>query len=577
MLIIRRALTAPQLLPPRAIDAVRYSDRAFPCAPGGPLPATVRPAPAFLFAVSLLLASSASAQPRLTTVLASEPSALRTWDATVDAQLRSGDLEVRRADADTLVSGRVHTRLQQLHGGVPILGGELTRQTDDLGTTVSIFGSTYSNVDVDVAPALSADDAAAVVLARTGVELGPSRLPTLCIAPTEAGYRLAYQAVAFSADGGLALLIDARDGSIIQQTDAVQRQSAVGTGTGVLGDQKKMSVSSATGVFTTSDLLRPPSLVTFDMHENLQRTLDFLNGVTTLGTADRASDTDNTWTDTPVVDAHAYAGYFYDYYFKRFGRRGLDNNNFRMLSLVHTVPRSAVLTQPNVIVGTFYLNAFYAGGGVMVFGEGLPPNVTSGGQRWDYLSGALDVIGHELTHGVTDYTSRLIYQNESGALNESFSDMMGTAVEFYYQPAGSGPLKADYLIAEDVVTPGGIRSMANPTAYGQPDHYSRRAVLPLSTDNGGVHINSGIPNNVYYLAIEGGTNRTSGLGVQGVGVANREQIEKTMYRAFTQMMPANATFAVARAVTIQAATDLYGSASPAVQALTQAWTAVGVN
>jgi thermolysin len=211
-----------------------------------------------------------------------------------------------------------------------------------------------------------------------------------------------------------------------------------------------------------------------------------------------------------------------------------------------------------------------------VYGEGLPSNLTAGGQRWNYLAGAIDVVAHELTHGVTEYTSNLAYSFESGALNESFSDMMGTAVEFFVQPPGSGSLKADYLCAEDVVTPGGIRSMENPAAYGQPDHYSKFVQLPLTRDNGGVHTNSGIPNHVYYLAIEGGTNRTSGLSVQGVGQANREQIEKVMYRAFTQLMPSNATFSVARAVTIQAAIDLYGTSSAAVRALTQAWTAVGV-
>ena len=92
-----------------------------------------------------------------------------------------------------------------------------------------------------------------------------------------------------------------------------------------------------------------------------------------------------------------------------------------------------------------------------------------------------------------------------------------------------------------------------------------------------MHTNSAIPNQAFYLAIEGGTNRTSGLSVQGVGAANREQIEKVFYRAFTQLMPSNATFSVARAATIQAARDLYSSGSAAERAVTQAWTAVGVN
>ncbi len=149
----------------------------------------------------------------------------------------------------------------------------------------------------------------------------------------------------------------------------------------------------------------------------------------------------------------------------------------------------------------------------MVYGVGLPAGFTLGGQVWDYMSGALDVVAHELTHGVTDYSSNLIYRNESGALNEAFSDIMGTAVEFYWQPAGNGSMRADYLIGEDVVRPGGFRSMENPQAYGDPDHYSNRYLGPL--DNGGVHTNSGIANQAYYLADRGRHQshlRTGGAG-----------------------------------------------------------------
>jgi thermolysin len=146
-------------------------------------------------------------------------------------------------------------------------------------------------------------------------------------------------------------------------------------------------------------------------------------------------------------------------------------------------------------------------------------------------------------------------------------------------------MQADYLIGEDVVVgvttgaPNGIRSMANPALFGQPDHYSKRALLPPDDahDNGGVHVNSGIPNQAFYLAIEGGTNRTSGIRVQGVGAANREQIEKVFYRAFTQLMPSSADFSMARAVTLRAAQDLYGLNSAPFNAVRDAWTAVGVN
>jgi Zn-dependent metalloprotease len=180
-----------------------------------------------------------------------------------------------------------------------------------------------------------------------------------------------------------------------------------------------------------------------------------------------------------------------------------------------------------------------------------------------------------LSHGVTEFSSNLIYLNESGALNEAFSDIMGTSAEFFFQPPGTGSRQADYLIGEDVIRPGGLRSMSNPAAYGDPDHYSKRFLG--SEDNGGVHTNSAIASQAFYLAIEGGTNATSGRSVQGIGGANREQMEKVFYRGFTELLPANATFSVARAATIQAARDLYGAGGNVERAVTEAWTAVGVN
>jgi thermolysin len=508
-------------------------------------------------------------------VTATDPAALRLWDSAVDSMVRDGSLRLRRTTDDTLMSDRAHERLNQYYKGVRVHGGDVARQTDR-GVSVSIFGTVYPDINLSVDPVLTTSDAAAIVKRESGVDLGPSKMPQLLVLPQDGGYRLVYHARAYTVESATEYFIDANDGSIVLTLDAAQRQTAaVGVGTGVLGDQKKMSVTSQAGTFFADDSLRPPLLWTIDMHQNLQRTLDFLNGLIELNEPDRASDSDNKWTDGATVDAHAYVGYTYDYYYKRFGRKGLDNNNIQLASLVHPANRNTVFSQSSSILGLFFVNAFYAGDGIMVYGEGLPSNVTLGGQFWNYLAGALDVTAHELSHGVTEFTSNLIYQGESGALNESFSDMMGTSVEFFYQPAGTGPMKADYLIGEDVVTPGGLRNMANPNAFGDPDHYSRRYTGPL--DNGGVHTNSAIGNQWFYLAIEGGTNRTSGLGVTGVGSANREQIEKVVYRAFTQLMPANATYSTARAVTIQAANDLYGASSAATRAVTQAWTALGVN
>jgi thermolysin len=209
-----------------------------------------------------------------------------------------------------------------------------------------------------------------------------------------------------------------------------------------------------------------------------------------------------------------------------------------------------------------------------VFGEGLPPGESEGGRAFDYASAALDLVAHELAHGVTDASSRLVYRGESGALNEAFSDILATAVEFSAQPPGDGPGRADYRIGEDAVSGGGLRSLEAPAAQGLPDHYDRRIVG--AEDDGGVHANASIASHAYFLAVEGGTNRTSGLAVTGVGPARRQDVEKAFYRAFVYLLPPTATFATARAATLQSARDLYGRGSGVEQALAEAWTAVGV-
>jgi thermolysin len=487
---------------------------------------------------------------------------------------RDGELRPSQVREDTLIPGRSHERLDQHYHGVRVFGGDVARQLDG-GLLVSIFGNLYEGIALETVPTVTAEQAREIVERREGVRLGPTRQPELVILPLdEGGYALTWKLRAASRHGIHQYFIDARTGSTVLGYSDLKTQSTVGRGRGVLGDSKKISVTPGGDRFTADDGLRPPSLKTYDMQGNYTRVLDYLDGLISLNASDLASDSDNDWTDGAIVDAHVYTGYTYDYYFKRFNRRGLDNRDIPIVSLVHPVRRADVFELFEDL-NFFYTNAFYAGDGIMVYGVGLPAGVTLGGQVWDFTSGALDIVTHELSHGVTDYTSGLIYRNESGALNEAFSDILAAGAEFFFQQAGSGSRQADYLIGEDVVRPGGIRSMSNPQSMGDPDHYSRR--FTGTGDNGGVHINSGIVNHAFYLAVEGGTNRTSGLSVQGVGGANREQMERVFYRAFTQMLPAGATFATARAATIQAARDLFPANTAVERAVTEAWTAVGVN
>ena len=510
---------------------------------------------------------------RAARVEASSGAALGEWSSRVDALVRSGDVVVRLTRDDTMVPGRRHERLAQLHLGVPVFGGELLRQSDAAGT-LTVFGTFYEGIDVGVTPRLRPSEALARIAARGGRPFGRQGGPELLVLPLESqGYRLAYRVRAFFEDAFdvRQVFLDASTGDVLLDYRDIHTQSAA-IGTGVFGDQKKISVAPGGLGYTTSDRLRPPAISTYDFRFNLNRLILFLNAdgsPASLTSADLGTDADNVWTDGALVDAHAYAGFVYDYFYKRFGRRGLDNADIPVHSITHALRREDWRLYTTDTVDTFFANAFYLGEGVMYYGDGLPPNVTFFGQHVNYLSGALDIVAHELTHGVTDYSSRLIYQGEPGALNEAFSDIMATAVEFFAQPE-----KADYLAGEDAFTPGGIRSLQNPTAYGDPDHYSIR--YTGSSDNGGVHINSGIANNAFYLAIEGGRHRLGGT-VQGVGAANREQIERVFYRAFTAFLPPSATFSQARAATIQAARELYQAGSAAETAVIQAWNAVGVS
>lgn len=533
-------------------------------------------AAAFVFTA---LPRSAAAQSRrgLVSITPGSLNELRSWDAQTERMLRDGDLKIRTRGEDAMIKGRTIERADQFYKGVRVFGGDVARQLEG-GVLLSVFGTIYPDVSADTTPKIDAERARAIVQEQSGVELGPARQPELVILPHDDKYVLTWRLRAATDSDIREYFVDAHDGTIVFDYSELKTQAAVGRARGVLGDTKKISVTKLSTGYSAQDRLRPPSIRTLDMKGSLSRTLNILNGFPVFP-GDMASDDDNNWTDGTVDDAHVYEGWTYDYYFKRFNRRGLDNHDIEITGLANPVRRSDLQTSSGAVIGTFFLNAFYAGDGYMVYGVGLPAGFFTrspiGNQTWDFLSGSLDVVAHELTHGVTEFTSNLIYLNESGALNEAFSDIMGTSVEFFFQPRGSGSMQADYLLAEDVVRPGGLRSMSDPVPYGDPDHYSKRFLG--SADNGGVHINSAIANLAFYLAIEGGTNPTSGLAVQGVGAANREQIEKVFYRGFTELMPANATFSIARAVTIQAARDLYPSNGNVERAVTDAWTAVGVN
>jgi bacillolysin len=533
----------------------------------------------------------------VTRALAVEGRTLREWDDGLIARERVRELRLRSRQADTLIPGRVHERLDQYYRGVPVFGGEAVRETDG-NVTLSVTASVYSGVRLDTTPALSSADAIRVFARETGTTAGPAATAELMILPRpDSSYALVYRVSAFTGNELPVIFVNARTGGVERRYDNLKSQKATALlGNGVLAtgglvptDVKKVSCALQASAYLAWDMMRPTTIKTYDLKGALTRAKDIFAGRVPLLQSDMATNTQATWADSVVVDAHTYLGWTYDYYYTRHGWKGLNNANSRTVYLVvHSANRADYTKYSSSDQSTYYTNAFYCGScgynreDLLMIGEGLPlGSITStrGGQTVDYIAAAIDVLAHEYTHGVTDYTSNLIYSNESGALNEAFSDIMSIGVEFYQQQAGDGPLKADYLEGEDAWRPGkpgslsGIRSFVRPTDYGHPDHYSIRYLG--SDDGGGVHINSSIANHAFYLAVEGGKNATSGLSVTGVGAASRDKVEKVFFRGFTTLT-ANATFSLARAKTIQAARDLYGAGSAVETAVTQAWTAVGV-
>lgn len=272
------------------------------------------------------------------------------------------------------------------------------------------------------------------------------------------------------------------------------------------------------------------------------------------------TDTDNTWNnvnttlDQYATDAHYGAEKTLDLYFSNFGRKSIDNNIFAIKSYIH-YSRS-------------YFNAFWDGTR-MTYGDGSSVN---GNKPLT----ALDVCGHEITHGLTTFTANLAYQKESGALNEGFSDVFGNSVEFWARPT-----KASWKLGEDFNYV--IRDMANPNAYQQPDTYLGAywvnvvGCTPSSAnDNCGVHTNSGVLNYWYYLLTNGGSGTNDkgfAYSVTGVGLTKSAAIA---YRTLATYLTSASNYLNARTYSLQAAADLYGATSNEYSQVKNAWNAVGV-
>lgn len=274
------------------------------------------------------------------------------------------------------------------------------------------------------------------------------------------------------------------------------------------------------------------------------RNAETLSGIRVRGEGDPKSK------DVEVNEAYDGAGTTYDLYLKEFKRNSIDDHGMRLDSTVH--------------YGQQFDNAFW-NGRQMVYGDG-------DGQLFNRFTIAIDVIGHELTHGVTQYSAGLNYQDQPGALNESMSDVFGSLVKQYSKKQTAK--NADWLIGAGLLAKDikgvALRSMKAPgTAYDDPNlgkdpqpahmkNYDKR-----TSDHGGVHINSGIPNHAFYvLATTLGGNAWKRAG-------------QIWYQALQQFKPTT-NFQAAAVITAQAARALYQSGSTEEKAVISAWKAVGI-
>ena len=329
------------------------------------------------------------------------------------------------------------------------------------------------------------------------------------------------------------IYVSCLSGKIVKTEEKIHNFSSIGKGKCKYSDwQNIVTDSSATG-FTLKDATRGNGIETYNLRTNKL-----------------FENKKNTWDTTSIeqyaIDAHWGAEMTYDYYLKNHNRNSIDNKGFKLINRLR--------------YGTKFINAFWDGS-QMNYGDGndtINPLVS------------LDIIGHEITHGLTANTAKLTLENESGALNESFSDIFGATIDWFTRPG-----KANWHVGEEVSRT--YRSLENPEYNKDPKNYKGNNWKPLNgSDIGGIHSNNGVQNHWYYLLAQGGSGTNDfgqSFNVKGIGI---DKAAKIAYRNLTIYLTSLSNFEDARFFSIQAAKDLFGPCSPEVESTTNAWYAVGV-
>ena len=360
---------------------------------------------------------------------------------------------------------------------------------------------------------------------------------------TEEGdnYRLAWKYILYAdgSHGKETVFVDVETGKILCTLAGCHSNSVVGTAeTRYHGTQTIITDSVSPTEYRLIDATRGGGVETYDMNRNVD---NFELGVDFI-------DEDNFWDnvngelDDAATDVHWGSEMTYDYFLQQHGRDSYDGNGTKVVSYVHY----------DVNLFNAFWNGMFA-----IYGDGNQNPLTS-----------IDVVGHELAHGVTEFSAGLIYQDESGALNESFSDIFGTAVEFF-----SIDGEADWLIGKENFQ---LRSMSDPNSEGDPDTYLGNNYSFSTADNGGVHTNSGVQNYWFYLLSAGGAGINDNGDSYDIDSLGIEIASAIAYRNLTVYLTPSSNYFDARIGSIQAAADLYGECSSVVLEVAKAWFAVGV-
>lgn len=344
----------------------------------------------------------------------------------------------------------------------------------------------------------------------------------------------------------LTVYVDAGNGQVLFSLSQLYESNEEGTAVTAYSGTQQINTEYVDGQYILNDNTRGDGIRTF----NMEMGTDY-NSAVEFVDADNLWENYNANLDQYATDAHFATASTYDYYQNIHNRNSIDGNGYRLWSFVHF----------NLVEQGYSnnVNAFW-NGNWMTYGDGSE-NITP-------LT-TVDICGHEITHGLTSYTCELVYQDESGSINEAFSDIFGTAVEHY-----ATPLTANYTIAEDIGTI--FRSISNPNSTNKPDTYKGNYWNFGSDDYGGVHTNGIVLCYGFYLLCEGGSGINdieNSYSVTAIGMAKAEQI---FFRLQTVYLTSTSNYHDAWFYAMQAAADLYGICSPEVKSVGDMFYAIGV-